>query len=137
MTPLVNGQAYAWADINVTLFGQRIAGIDAIAYKEVEAKTNNYGAGQRPVSRSRGQITTEGSITLHMSEVKALEAAAGGSITNIESFDIVVAYLPKNGVAVTETIRNVEFLEDGRDPGKDGEYVAVEIPLIFSHIDFV
>ena len=76
MTPLVNGQAYAYADIVVTVLGSPIAGISSISYSDAQEVTENYGAGRFPVSRGLGKIESEASMTIDRAELNALIIAA-------------------------------------------------------------
>ena len=52
-TPLINGRAYDYAQIEVNILGVPVAGISAISYTEEQEKVNNFGAGSNPVSRGR------------------------------------------------------------------------------------
>jgi hypothetical protein len=56
MIPLINGTAYDFSQIIVTILGVPVASVSSIEYSEEQEKTNNYGAGNRPVSRGQGAI---------------------------------------------------------------------------------
>lgn len=133
--PLVNGQAYSWSQITLNILGVPVAGVTSIAYSEEQEITDNFGAGNRVVSRGYGQIATEGSITLHKEEVVALQnAAPGGNLMNIGEFDIPVAYLPENGVIVIDVLRNCRFKSNQRSISRGDNEIEVELPLQISHI---
>lgn len=133
--PLINGTAYDWSQIVFNVLGVEVSGVDEISYSEEQEMTDNYGAGNRPVSRSYGQITTEASITLHMEEVEALQAAApNGRLQEIPEFDLPVAFLPEGGVITVHVLKNVRFKSNSRSISKGDSAVAVEIPLAVSHI---
>lgn len=133
--PLINGTAYSWSHIEVKIFGQNVNGITAIMYKDDQEMEDNYGAGNRPVSRGYGKIKTEGSITLEMAEVEALQdATTDGNIMSIPEFEIVVSYLPDGGVIRTHTLNNVKFKSNMRDVKTGDMNIPVEIPLQISHI---
>ncbi len=135
--PLINGEAYSWSRIVNNAMGRAVVGIDKISYKEVEDKQNNYGAGQHPVSRSAGQITPEGSVSLHMVELEALVALSPtGRLQDIPPFDWVVSFQPKQGKLVNHTLHNVEFLENSRDLEKGSGLISQDIPFIISHISW-
>ncbi len=88
MIPLVNGRAYDFAQIVVTILGVPLAGVSAISYAEEQEKTNNFGQGNRPVSRGQGAIDASGSITISMNDVEALrDVAPDGSLLKIPAFD--------------------------------------------------
>lgn len=134
---LINGQAYVWAQLRVNILGRQVIGISKISYKEAEAMQDNFGAGNRPVSRSYGQITAEGSMTLHMEELEALQAATpDGRIQSIPEFDVVVSYQPTLGRIVNHTLHNCRFMENSREPGKEDMLIEAEVPMIVSHISW-
>lgn len=58
--PLINGQAYSYADIIVTVLGVPVAGITSVEYSQTQEITENYGAGRFVVSRGLGKIEAEG-----------------------------------------------------------------------------
>jgi hypothetical protein len=135
--PLVNGTAYSWSQITLNILGVPVAGVSAISYNEEQEMTDNYGAGNRPVSRGYGRITTEGSVTLHMEEVEAIQAAVStGRLQDIPEFDVVVAYLPEGGNIVTHTLKNCRFKNNGREVSEGDMAINVEIPLQISHINW-
>lgn len=134
---LINGQAYTWAQIKVNVLGRQINGIAKISYKEKEEMQDNFGAGNRPVSRSYGKITAEGSMELHMEELEALQAATpDGRIQSIPEFDIVVSYQPNQGKIVNHTLHNCRMMENGREASNEDMLIKTEIPLLISHISF-
>lgn len=136
MTPLINGTAYTWSQIELRLFNTVVAGIKSIEYSDKQEMVNNYGAGQYPVSRSYGKYEAEAKIELEMAEVVALQSAIqSGRLQDIPEFDIPVSYLPIGGKIVTDTLRNCRFKSNGR-AAKSGEAegINVELELILSHI---
>lgn len=136
--PIINGEAYSWSRIVINILGRAVIGVNKIDYKNVKAKSNNYGAGENPVSRTSGSNTPEASIELHMEEIQALRnVSPDGTLTGLPVSDIVVSYQPNNGPIVNHTIHNVEFLEDGVSVGKDtSNEIAQDLPLLPSHISF-
>jgi len=109
-TPLVNGQAYAYADIIVTVLGSPLAGITAINYSDSQEVVENFGAGQFPTSRGLGKIESECTMSIDRAELNALLAAATGNrLQNISEFDITVSYLPVGSPPVTDIIKNCRF----------------------------
>jgi hypothetical protein len=135
-TPLVNGQSYSWSQITCNILGVDIAGITAISYTDTQEKQDNFGAGNRPVSRGRGNITTTGSVTLEMAEVEALQnVAPNRNILEIPPFDIIVSYLPVGGTGtVTHKLRNCEFKTNGREVNQNDMTIPVQLELLISHI---
>ncbi len=135
--PLVNGTAYSWAQIEARIFDVPVAGITAISYEESQEMQDNFGAGNRPVSRGYGRIETSGSITLEMAEVEALQAAApGGRLSAIPEFAIVVSYLPEGGVIRTHRLNNCRFKGNKREVSSGDMSIEVELEMLVSHVDW-
>lgn len=132
---MINGVEYSWGDIVSAINGVPLVGITAISYGDSQDVQNNYGAGRHPVSRSKGRITPSAKITLHQSEVIALQSQSPtGRLQDIAPFDITVSYLPDSGIIVTDKIRNCQFKENKRD-WKEGDMLQeVELELLPSHI---
>lgn len=137
MTPtLINGRSYSWADLTVNIFGAPLAGISAISYEDKTEKTNIYGAGNKPVARGYGNTTYEGSITISVEEVEAIEKAAPqGNIAKIPPFTVVVAYVPEGSTKIKkEKLLAVEFTGNKRAWKQNDQTGEVEIPLIIGDI---
>lgn len=133
-TPLINGRAYDFAQIVVTILGVPVAGVSAISYSEEQEKVNNFGAGSRPVSRGHGAINASGSITIHNNDVEAIrDAAPNGSLLQIPSFDVTVTYLNEQKVE-THVLKNVEFLNDGVEASQGDTQLERSFDLVLSHI---
>lgn len=134
--PLINGRAYDFAQIVTTILGVPVAGISAVTYTEEQEKVNNYGAGNRPVSRGHGPITASGSVTLQMNDVEAIrDAAPDGSLLKIPSFDITVTYL-NSQKPVTHVLKNCEFLSDGVEATQGDSNIERSFDLVISNINY-
>jgi hypothetical protein len=135
--PLINGKAHEWADIRVGLFGRIVAGITSIKYDDNQQMENNYGAGNKPVSRGYGNIEFSGSITMLAEEVAAIESQApNGRLQEIEEFPITVSYLPIGGQVTTHKLLFCKFMKNGRDANQGDKKIEVEIPLLIGDIKF-
>ena len=134
--PLINGIMHDWGCIVTTIGGVPVVGITAISYKDSQEIENVYGAGRHPIGRAYGKITAEASITLHQSEVEALQAQSpSGRLQDILPFDIGVTYVVA-GVVHSDTIRNCSFKENPRDWKQGDTQQEVQLPLVVSHIDW-
>lgn len=134
--PVINGESYSWANIVLNLFGRSIEGVSAISYKRKQDKQNNYGRGNKPVSRGRGKVEFEASITLENKEVEAILALLppGKSLLDIKPFPIVVSF-SGDGVALrTHTLQYCEFTEDGIDSKTGDTMIDRVLPLIVGDI---
>jgi hypothetical protein len=127
---LINGQSYNWANVVVNILGQPVIGISAISYKEDEEMEEVFGAGQRAVARGYGNITNEGSLTLHMNEIESLQASSpDGRLQSIPEFDIEISYIPFGNKIVNHTLKNCKFKSNGRNLTQGSKNVEHEIPL--------
>jgi len=134
MIPLVNGTAYTFAQIVATIGGVPIASISAINYVETQEKVNNYGQGNRPVSRGSGVIEVTSSVEMSMNDVEAIRASAlNGSLLNIPAFDIVV-FFGNPQSPVTHVIKNCEFTSDGVEGTQGDTDLKRTFDLMPSHI---
>lgn len=134
--PLINGRAYDYTQITAVVLGVPLAGITSINYTEEQEKTNNFGTGNRPVSRGKGAIDASGSLDIPMNEVEALrDAAPNGSLLQIPSFDIVIVFgNPQK--PVTHVLKNVEFLNDGVESTQDDKDITRTFDIVISHVKF-
>jgi len=133
---LINGQAYDYTQIIMSVLGVPVAGVTSINYTEEQEKTNNYGAGNRPVSRGRGAIEASGSIELSMNEVEALrDAAPDGSMLKIPPFEITVVYLNLQKV-VTHKLKNVEFTNDGVETSQGDTDIRRTFDIVMSDVKY-
>ena len=124
-----NSNEYAWVDINVVLLGREVVGLRGMEYKVKRQKEALYATGKKEY---------EGTITLLQSELIALDRAAQEKgyedITDID-FDVIVSYLPENGVITTDKVVNVSITEIPRGM-KEGD-LQMEIALPFIALDVV
>lgn len=133
--PLINGVNHSWADVTVNIGRVPVVGINAINYSEEQEIEDQYGAGNYPVSRGYGRISTTGDITLHSNEVEALQAAApGGRLQAIAPFDINIVFLNAAGAIVTHRLHNCQFKNNARSMNENDKRFDVKLDLIISHI---
>lgn len=137
MSVLINGKAYAHANIIPMIGGVVIHSITQISYGESQEKENQYGIGKRPVSRGQGPIKPdEVSIEMSMNDVEIIrDNAPNKSLLQIAPFDIPVVY--NNGQRVIrDVIKNCEFTTDGRESAVDNKDIKKTFTLISSHVEF-
>jgi hypothetical protein len=132
---LINGVNYSWSSIQVVLFGVPVQGIVSIEYKKKQSKTNNYGAGKKPVSRGYGREEYDGSIEIYTDEWKKIIAASPNrNPLEIGWFDIPVLYGNSLADATSDTLLAVEFMEDPFSAKEGDTKLTVKIPLIIGDI---
>ncbi len=134
---MINGNEYAWEDIQVNILGRLVEGITAVEYSTKRQHDNIYGRGNKPRAMGRGKKEFSGSITLLQSEVEAIQAALpkGKDLTDIAAFPIVVSYAPEAGGNITtDSILSARFTEVKKG-GKQGDTsMPVELPLAIGDI---
>jgi len=136
---MINGIEYSWSKMVTTIAGIPIIGITAISYSDSQEKMNNWGAGDKVISRSYGKYEAEGKVKLYLSEVLAIQAASDtGNLTDIPPFTITVTYAKPDGTGTaTDKLINCEFVGNGRDVAQgDTEGIQVEYDLIMSEIQW-
>lgn len=137
MSILINGTAYAHANIIPIIGGVPVQSVSAISYGEDQEKEDNFGTGNRPHSRGRGPIKAkEVSITISMNEVERIrDAAPNGSLVQIPPFDIPITY--NNGSRiVSHIIKNAEFTDDGVESNTGDKDIAKSFSLIASNVQW-
>lgn len=138
MSLLVNGVNYAWANINVALFGVPLYGITKINYKKSQVKDNNYGLGKEPISRGYGMVEYEGDMEIYVDELKRLAAAAPNqNILDIPWFDIPIVFSGSGVLVRTTVLQAVEFKEDPLQASQGDTKLLVSIPLIIGGIKHI
>ncbi len=134
--PLINGRAYDFTEIVVVMLGGPVVGVKSITYTEEQEKTNNFGIGNRPVSRGHGAIDSSASITLGMNDVEAIrDAAPNGSLLQIPSFNIVIVF-DNDQKVVTHTIKDAEFTDDGTEADQGSTNIERSFGLVASEIKY-
>jgi hypothetical protein len=134
--PLVNGKAYAWANVSIMLAGAPVIGVSAINYDDTEEKEDNYGSGKFPIERAEGNYKASVDVTLRASELEAIaDKAANGRLQDFGVFDIVVEFLVGT-VVKTHKIRNCEFTGNKRDMKQGDKTIEASPGLICSHIEW-
>lgn len=136
-----NSEEYGYKDIQVVMLGRPIIGLRGIKYSVRQEKSNVYGAGKKPIARSRGNIVYEGAeIKVLMSELRALLQSQGNpakGVVAIAPFDVIVAYAPENGgVVTTDILKYVEFTESMIDVNQGDQQIEVTLPIVIGDIEF-
>ncbi len=135
--PFINGKVYDWADVVCTIAGVPVTGITGIEYKDDQEVVVKHGAGRLPVGYAKGRITCDGKITLYQEEVEAIQRQSpNGRLQDIAPFDIIVNYMPDNGIVTTDKLRNCMFKNNGRGWKEGDTGQEVELDLVMSHIEW-
>ena len=120
----VNGRAYDWEDITVTLPHGEVAGITEIKYEDGQAVTPRYGRGSIARSFGRGNYEASGSMVLDRDEWEKLKkelASAGGGIYDQDPCTIVVNYANNDMGSVTDTLKKCKISKFSGGGGSQGD----------------
>jgi hypothetical protein len=134
--PLINGRAYDYVDIQLSILGAEINGVTEINYTQEQEKANNFGTGAFPTSRGRAARDTSGSLGLSMNEVEALrEVAPLGNLLDIGMFDIVIVF-GNVQAPQTHVVKNVEFIDDGVETTQGDTSINRVFAFVASHVQY-
>lgn len=136
-----NSEEYAYKDLQVVLLGRPIIGLLGIKYGTRQEKSNVYGAGSKPIARSRGNVVYEGAeIRVLMSELRALLVSQGNpakGLVALKPFDVICSFAPEVGDAIsTDILKYVEFTEQTIDINQNDQQIEVTLPIIIGDIEY-
>lgn len=134
--PLINGKAFDYVGITAIVLGVPLPSISQINYTEEQEKTNNFGTGNRPVSRGKAAIEASASFEISMNDVEALrDVAPDGSLLLIPAFDIIIVYgNPQK--PITHVLKNCEFTNDGVETSQGDTDIKRTFDLVISHVKY-
>lgn len=106
--------AYQLIESTVLIGGVAADGVKNIEWNNDQEKSNNYGAGKKPYSRSRKTVTYEGSMTMYFRQKMELIRAAGvSSLNELAPTDVIFMARTAEGELVKFTLKDLEFVSDG------------------------
>ncbi|MDO5608257.1 MAG: hypothetical protein Q4G08_07380 [Capnocytophaga sp.] len=127
-----SSKQYAWCDISIAFGGRIVNGVTEVEYTEKKEKEFLYGRGCKPHGIVGGNVSYEGKISLWQSELEAMTRDATEQNILRLSFDIVIAYVPKDGgQMVTDVLKGVEFSEVKKGIKQGDKNMIVELPIMF------
>lgn len=136
-TALINGVNYSWSDIKIIMFGVPIIGITKIDYKTKQEVEDQYGVGQKPISRGYGKISFEGSIEMYADEWKKIVAASPNKDPlQIGFFDIPVLMGGVRNTLTKDVLKSVGFKENPLASSQGDMKILVTIPLVIGDIEY-
>ncbi|MGL5692204.1 MAG: hypothetical protein ACRDD8_15495 [Bacteroidales bacterium] len=123
-TPLINGKAYDWSDIEIrfsNITGEPIMDIKAISWKADRKIESNYGIGSQPISRGYGNWTYEASIDLgYGAQVELQRLSPDGTLHGLGEFDVIIAHQNiDEGKETANILQRCIFSEDALDAKQD------------------
>jgi hypothetical protein len=131
---LINGRAYDHTQIQIIYLGVPLPSVTTIDYGEEQDKANNFGTGNRPVSRGRSAIDSTGSIELSMNDIEAIrDAAPNGSLLQIPPADLLVVFINPQK-PVTHTIKNLEWTTDKPSSSQGDTDIKANLDFVASNV---
>lgn len=132
-----NTSEYCWADISIMMLGKKVAGARAIKYNTEQEKEAFYAAGNKPVGMGRGNKKYTAEIKVLLSELNAVIKSAGGDPTDLPPFDVVNAFIPKQGMPITtDVIIDAEFVGLEKALNQGDKFAEVTLPLACLDINY-
>jgi hypothetical protein len=134
-----SSKEYAWKDVAVAFLGRPIVGLRGIEYKIKHQKEALFAAGRKARSIQTGKFEVEGTITLLQSEMIALNRAAkdaGYESAAEMEFDVIICYLPPDGILTTDKVIGVNITEIGHAIKVDDLYQEHALPFIAMDIEY-
>lgn len=134
---LINGKNYSWSSLSLIINGTAYTGFTEISYKQSQTKENNYGIGDKPISRGYGNKSYEGSITMYRDTWQSIiEGSPANNPLDLPFFNIIVQYQPTStGILIKrDTLVAAEFTEDGITVAQGDTKILVTLPIIFADL---
>ena len=132
--PLINGQAFDFAQIIPLYLDTPLVSLTSITYEEVQEKVDNPGTGNRPISRGRADIKASGSMELSMNDIEALrEVAPEGSLLLLPATDFLLVFGNPQNVQ-THVLKNLEFTNDGGAATQGDTDLKMTLNFIISNV---
>ena len=131
----LNGHSYA--DAKIIFDGIELPGVTAFDYDVKKTKTNNYGLGENPVSRSRGTNEFSGTMEMDFDTIKLLrKLSPTGLITAIPVGLLILTLENSDGSFEVVTVGFFEFGGDGVGGTQGDENFKKSVDIIFGSITF-
>ena len=136
MPTLINGHAYDWNSLIVTINGIPIIGISEINYSDNLDMDFDYGNSLFPVGRMYGKFKVDASITISVGESTLFErSASSGLVQNLPSFNMQIIHSPSGQIPTVTVLHNVKLKGNSRGLSQNDMGPTVTYDLSVSHIE--
>lgn len=123
---------YSYADGKATFNGIDLPGVTSFDFNATQQKSNNYGLGANPVSRSRGNREFTGSIEMDYDTQKALSKISVTNLIKDLPYGVMIFTLEReDGGKEIITMPFFEFMGDGISGSQGDENLTHSIDVIF------
>jgi len=126
-----------WNNITWDWLDRSVEGISALAYSDAKEMENIPGAGGYPVGQGDGNYMAEGSVTLYLEEIRAMEKSLprGRRLQDIVIPKVTIEY-DLNGEVIRDVLNNVRIMGRGVEVSNNDKVIANQYSLLVSHIDW-
>lgn len=125
---------YGWKDVSVVVLGRTIEGITDVKVKRKTTKERQFGRGNKAQAIVSGNEEVSGSITLHQSELQAINKAVVGVDPQLNlgrvAFDIIINYENAEGQSATDSVIGAEVEEYEKAMAQGDTMMKVELPFL-------
>lgn len=123
---------YSYADGRATFDGIELPGVTSFEFMSSQGKTNNYGLGKNPVSRSRNNVEFTGSMEMDYDTQNLLAPLSPTGLLKDVAAGVMIFSLERaDGSKETVTMNNFEFMADGISGTQGDENLVQSIDVIF------
>lgn len=130
-TPLIDGHRYSFSSVELRVAGRIYTGVTEISYSVSQEPGIVRGTGARPIGRTRGEYTAEGSLTMLKSDyydlIQALSLRAEGYLE--ASFDVVVTFSELFEPPICDVLRGCRITREEDSHSTGGEALTVSLTL--------
>ncbi len=132
----INGNRFGWSSMELGVNGVDIEGFTALNYKSTQEVGQVRSKGHRPISRTKGQSSHTGSLTLLKTDAQRLYARLGnGFMTGKRDFPIIVHYSESaEDEPITDELRNCRITDIEDNPQQGSEPLTVTLALDIGRI---
>ncbi|WIW70609.1 hypothetical protein [Anaerosinus gibii] len=135
----INGKAYSWEDITITLPHGVLIGIQDIEYSDKKETNAEYGKGSVPIGYSEGNYSAEVKFTLLLEEAKKFNDAMKlyPAFYRHKPFPIVVSYANEDERTLTDVLPSVKITERKNSAKQGDKGIATEFSgIILDPIEY-
>lgn len=134
-TPFVlNG--YSYADAALKFDGIDLPGVTSFEFSAPQAKSNNYGLGSNPISRSKNNKEFTGSMEMDYDTQNLLQSLSPtGLMTDIPAGVMILSLEKADGGKEIITMGFFEFSGDGISGSQGDENLTHSIDIIYGSFE--
>jgi len=131
---MINGTAFDWESITVTLPSGPVFDIESIEYSETQEIQEVYGKGRKPRRYSRGNYAAEGKLTVLREEWEQIRKAliatapvAKRRLLNHAPFTVAVNYSNDDQPSISDFLWRCVLTSDGTSSSQNDPKTSVEV----------